>query len=64
MLHTGNLMDMVRDHGLLKDLDPLYVGKLAALALEAYFQPDQIVFRADRLRLCVDGTGCACPRVC
>ena len=45
MLHTGNLMDMVRDHGLLKDLDPRFVEKLAALALEAYFQPDQIVFR-------------------
>ena len=38
-------MDVVRDHGLLKDLDPGFVEKLAGMGLEAHFQPDQIVFR-------------------
>ena len=43
-------MDVVRDHGLLKDLDPGFVEKLAGMGLEAHFQPDQIVFREGDLQ--------------
>ena len=38
-------IDAVREHGILKDLDPQYVERLAGMALEAQFRPDQIVFR-------------------
>lgn len=45
MPHLRNSIEAVREHGILKDLDPLFVEKLASLALEAQFRPDQIVFR-------------------
>jgi CRP-like cAMP-binding protein len=44
MAKLRNSIEAVREHGLLKDLDPLFVEKLAGLALEAQFRPDQIVF--------------------
>ena len=39
------LIDAIRDQGMLKNLDPHYVHRLAAMALEASFQPEQIIFR-------------------
>lgn len=33
-----------KDHGFLHNLDPHYVQKLEALALEAFFVPDQVIF--------------------
>jgi CRP/FNR family cyclic AMP-dependent transcriptional regulator len=60
MTRAASLIDMVKDHGILKDLDPRYIEKLVNLALEAYFQPDQIVFREGDLNgtfyLLVSGT--------
>jgi CRP-like cAMP-binding protein len=44
MTKVRNSIEAVREHGLLKDLDPLFVEKLAGMALEAQFRPDQIVF--------------------
>lgn len=45
MQQLRNSIDAVREHGLLKDLDPQFVEKLAGLALEAQFRPDQVIFR-------------------
>lgn len=45
MPQLKNRIEAVREHGLLKDLDPQFVERLAGLALEAQFRPDQIVFR-------------------
>ena len=38
-------MAPIADHGLLKDLDPHHLHKLATLALEAKFQPRQVIFK-------------------
>lgn len=45
MIRPGNLIDAISDYGVLKDLDPRFLDKLAGLALEAYFPPDHILFR-------------------
>jgi CRP/FNR family cyclic AMP-dependent transcriptional regulator len=45
MAQLKSRIDAVREHGILKDLDPQFVEKLAGMALEAQFRPDQIVFR-------------------
>jgi len=53
-------IDAVREHGILRDLDPHFVEKLAGIALEAQFRPDQIVFRegyhSDFFYLVISGT--------
>ena len=45
MTANDTLMASVTDHGLLKDLDPRYAHKLASLALEAHFEPEQVIFK-------------------
>ena len=45
MTANDTLIAPVTDHGLLKDLDPRYAHKLAALALEAHFTPEQVIFK-------------------
>jgi CRP/FNR family transcriptional regulator, cyclic AMP receptor protein len=41
------LIAAVNDHGLMRDLDPRYLHKLAALALEAHFAPEQVIFKEE-----------------
>ncbi len=43
---TGNdaLLETIAEHGLLKDLDPHHLRRLAGLALEACFDPGHVVF--------------------
>jgi CRP/FNR family cyclic AMP-dependent transcriptional regulator len=41
------LIAAVTDHGLLRDLDPRYVNKLAALASEAHYAPGQVIFQEE-----------------
>lgn len=46
------LIAAVNDHGLLRDLDPRYAHKLAALASEAHYAPGQVIFKEnDTVRL-------------
>ena len=45
MTANDTLIARVTDHGLLKDLDPHYAHKLAGLALEAHFAPEQVIFK-------------------
>jgi CRP/FNR family transcriptional regulator, cyclic AMP receptor protein len=45
MTANDMLIAPVTDHGLLKDLDPRYAHKLAGLALEAHFSPEQVIFK-------------------
>jgi CRP/FNR family transcriptional regulator, cyclic AMP receptor protein len=44
MTAKDKLIAPIADHGLLKDLDPHHAHKLASLALEAQFQPEQVIF--------------------
>lgn len=44
MTANDQLLEAVSNHGLLKDLDPHHLQRLAGLALEASFDPGHIVF--------------------
>ncbi len=39
------LIESIKDQGLLRNLDPHHVHRLAGLALEAAFEPEQVIFR-------------------
>lgn len=52
MSAKDELIAPIADHGLLKDLDPHHLHKLATLALEAQFQPGQVIFKEQ------DTSGC------
>src|SRR5437588_10641215 len=45
LLSNDLLIEAIKDQGMLKSLAPHHVHKLAALALEASFHPEQIIFR-------------------
>lgn len=45
MTANEQILEAVSAHGLLKDLDPHHLHRLAGLALEASFEPGHIVFR-------------------
>jgi CRP/FNR family transcriptional regulator, cyclic AMP receptor protein len=45
MTAKDKLIVPIADHGLLKDLDPHHAHKLASMALEAQFQPQQVIFK-------------------
>lgn len=44
MTATEQLLETIGVHGLLKDLDPHHLHRLAGLALEACFDPGHIIF--------------------
>jgi CRP-like cAMP-binding protein len=44
MTVTEQLLETIGVHGLLKDLDPHHLHRLAGLALEAYFEPGHVIF--------------------
>lgn len=44
MTANQQLFEAISNHGLLKDLDPRHMHRLAGLALEAFFDPGHIVF--------------------
>lgn len=39
------LIEAIKDQGLLRNLDPHYVHKLASFALESSFKPEHVIFR-------------------
>jgi CRP/FNR family cyclic AMP-dependent transcriptional regulator len=45
LLATDRLIESIKDQGLLRNLDPHHVHRLAGLALEASFEPEQVIFR-------------------
>jgi CRP/FNR family transcriptional regulator, cyclic AMP receptor protein len=45
MTANDQLLETIGTHGLLKDLDPHHMHRLAGLALEACFEPGHVVFR-------------------
>lgn len=44
MTANDQLIETISNHGLLKDLDPHHLHRLAGLALEAFFDPGHVVF--------------------
>jgi CRP-like cAMP-binding protein len=45
MTATEELLETISVHGMLKDLDPHHLHRMAGLALEALFEPGHIIFR-------------------
>lgn len=45
MTATEELLETISVHGILKDLDPHHLHRMAGLALEALFEPGHIIFR-------------------